>query len=139
MALADSLERMPLLSSLLENCQAEPLQPLLQPRPTLAALAELLRYQLLDNPALSLTEGGLIHDGVDEQLDDLRNRLDEQENWLAQVEKREQQASGNTNLKLQFHRSFGYFLAVTRAKASQVPEHWIRRQTLSNEERFFTP
>ena len=138
-ALADSLERMPLLSSLLENCRAEPLQALLQPRPTLAALAELLRYQLLDNPALSLTEGGLIHDGVDEQLDDLRNRLDEQENWLAQVEKREQQASGNTNLKLQFHRSFGYFLAVTRAKASQVPEHWIRRQTLSNEERFFTP
>ena len=138
-ALADSLERLPLLANLLENCKATPLKILQQPQPALAELAALLRHQLLDNPALALTEGGLIHDGVDEQLDDLRNRLDEQENWLAQVEKREQQASGNNNLKLQFHRSFGYFLAVSRAKADQVPDHWIRRQTLSNEERFVTP
>jgi DNA mismatch repair protein MutS len=118
---------------------AEPLLALQQPRPDLQELAALLQHQLIDTPPLSLTEGGVINDGVDESLDELRNRLDEQENWLAEVERRERQASGNPNLRLQFHRSFGYFLAVSRAKAGQVPDHWLRRQTLSNEERFVTP
>ena len=138
-ALADGLERLPLLADLLRQNQTSVLQPLAQPRPQLASLAALLRHQLVDSPPLSLSEGGLIHDGVDENLDDLRNRLDEQENWLAEVERRERQSSGNPNLRLQFHRSFGYFLAVSRAKAAAVPDHWIRRQTLSNEERFVTP
>ena len=138
-ALADGLERLPLLAGLLKGCKAPPLQPLLEPRAELTALAALLRHELVDTPPLSLSEGGLIHDGVDEDLDDLRNRLDEQENWLAEVERRERQGSGNANLRLQFHRSFGYFLAVSRAKASSVPDHWIRRQTLTNEERFVTP
>jgi DNA mismatch repair protein MutS len=138
-ALADGLERLPLLADLLRHNQTSVLQPLAQPRPQLASLAALLRHQLVDSPPLSLSEGGLIHDGVDENLDDLRNRLDEQENWLAEVERRERQSSGNPNLRLQFHRSFGYFLAVSRAKAAAVPDHWIRRQTLSNEERFVTP
>lgn len=138
-ALADGLERLPLLADLLKGSSAAPLADLQQPRPDLQQLAELLRFQLVDQPPMSLSEGGLIHDGVDEDLDDLRNRLDEQENWLAGVEKRERKASSNPNLRLQFHRSFGYFLAVSRAKATAVPDHWIRRQTLSNEERFVTP
>jgi len=138
-ALADGLERLPPLAALLKASTSEPLAALQQPRPALAALAQLLRHQLVDSPPLALLEGGLIHDGVDGDLDDLRNRLDEQENWLAEVERRERQASGNGNLRLQFHRSFGYFLSVSRAKAATVPDHWIRRQTLTNEERFVTP
>ena len=144
-ALAAGLERLPLLADLIKQGQseaknhAEPLLALQQPRPDLQELAALLQHQLIETPPLSLTEGGVINDGVDESLDELRNRLDEQENWLAEVERRERQASGNPNLRLQFHRSFGYFLAVSRAKAGQVPDHWLRRQTLSNEERFVTP
>jgi DNA mismatch repair protein MutS len=143
-ALAAGLERLPLLADLIKQGQSEAknhAEPLLalQPRPDLQELAALLQHQLIETPPLSLTEGGVINDGVDESLDELRNRLDEQENWLAEVERRERQASGNPNLRLQFHRSFGYFLAVSRAKAGQVPDHWLRRQTLSNEERFVTP
>ncbi|MFY8149907.1 MAG: DNA mismatch repair protein MutS, partial [Prochlorococcaceae cyanobacterium] len=59
--------------------------------------------------------------------------------WLAEQEASERRASGNANLRLQYHRSFGYFLAVSRARAATVPDHWIRRQTLANEERFVTP
>jgi DNA mismatch repair protein MutS len=110
-----------------------------RPWPELAALAAELRHQLLDTPPLSLTEGGLIHDGVDPQLDALRNRLDDQDAWLAEQEQAERRSSGINTLKLQYHRTFGYFLAVSRAKATAVPEHWIRRQTLANEERFVTP
>ena len=138
-ALADGLERLPRLASLVHGARSQPLRSLTQPEPELAALAGELRHVLLDTPPLSLSEGGLIHDGIDPLLDGLRNRLDEQEAWLAQQEAQERQLSGNPNLRLQYHRSFGYFLAVSRARAAAVPDHWIRRQTLANEERFVTP
>lgn len=138
-AIADGLERLPALAELLAEAARGPLAPLADRDSSLEALALTIRHRLVDQPPSTLLEGGLIHDGVDEELDDLRNRLDEQQNWLAEVERRERQASGNANLRLQFHRSFGYFLSVSRARAARVPDHWIRRQTLSNEERFVTP
>jgi DNA mismatch repair protein MutS len=138
-ALADGLERLPLLAGQLVKATSAPLQALARPWPALEALAAELRHTLLDTPPLSLTEGGLIHDGVDPLLDGLRNQLDDQDAWLAQQEASERRASGISTLKLQYHRTFGYFLAVSRAKAGAVPEHWIRRQTLANEERFVTP
>ena len=138
-ALADGLERLPQLASLLEPASSPPLQSLAQPWPELQTLAADLRRTLVDTPPLSLNEGGLIHDGVDPQLDGLRNQLDDQDTWLAAQEAAERQSSGIATLKLQHHRTFGYFLAVSRAKAGSVPDHWIRRQTLANEERFITP
>jgi DNA mismatch repair protein MutS len=138
-ALADGLERLPRLAGLLRQAGSAPLAALNRPWPDLEALAARLRHDLEEAPPLSLTEGGLIHDGVDPVLDALRNRLDDQQAWLAGQEALERQASGNPNLRLQYHRSFGYFLAVSRARAARVPDHWIRRQTLANEERFVTP
>jgi DNA mismatch repair protein MutS len=138
-ALADGLERLPQLAALLAKAESAPLACLARPWPELAELAALLRHTLLDTPPLSLSEGGLIHDGVDAQLDGLRNQLDDQDAWLAQQEAAERRTSGISTLKLQYHRTFGYFLAVSKAKAAAVPEHWIRRQTLANEERFITP
>jgi DNA mismatch repair protein MutS len=138
-ALADGLERLPRLAGLLKESVSAPLQALGQPWPELATLAAELRHHLLDTPPMTLSEGGLIHDGVDPLLDGLRNQLDDQDAWLAEQEASERRASGNANLRLQYHRSFGYFLAVSRARAATVPDHWIRRQTLANEERFVTP
>ena len=141
-AIADGLERLPQLAARLEgNISGGPdwLDDLLQPDPALQDLASSIRHTLLESPPLSLSEGGLIHDGVDPLLDGLRNQLDDQDAWLSQQEKQERQRSGNSNLRLQYHRTFGYFLAVSKAKASAVPDHWIRRQTLANEERFITP
>ena len=138
-ALADALERLPQLAALLEKAGSPPLRALARPWPELAALAADLRHTLVESPPLNLSEGGLIHDAVDPVLDGLRNRLDDQEAWLAGQESAERAASGIAGLRLQYHRSFGYFLAVSRAKAQAVPGHWIRRQTLANEERFVTP
>jgi DNA mismatch repair protein MutS len=138
-ALADGLERLPRLADFLQKAVSPPLQALARPRPDLAALAAELRHALVEAPPLSLSEGGLIHDGVDPRLDGLRNQLDDQERWLAAQEHQERQLSGNANVRLQYHRTFGYFLAVSRAKAQTVPDHWIRRQTLASEERFVTP
>ena len=138
-ALADGLERLPLLASLLAKASSEPLQALARPWPELAELAAELRHILVESPPPTISEGGLIHDGVDAVLDGLRNQLDDQDAWLATQEAEERRNSGIATLKLQYHRTFGYFLAVTRAKAAAVPEHWIRRQTLAQEERFVTP
>ena len=138
----DGLERLPQLANLIstaDTVSSPPLQALARSWPELDALAAELRHQLLDTPPLSLTEGDLIHDGVDAQLDGLRNQLDDQDAWLSEQEAAERSASGIITLKLQYHRTFGYFLAVSKAKARTVPEHWIRRQTLANEERFVTP
>jgi DNA mismatch repair protein MutS len=139
--LADGLERLPQLAALISQAEVSspPLLALAQPWPQLQALATDLRHVLLETPPLSLSEGGLIHDGVDPQLDGLRNQLDDQDAWLAEQELTERSASGIPTLKLQYHRTFGYFLAVSKAKAKGVPDHWIRRQTLANEERFVTP
>jgi DNA mismatch repair protein MutS len=137
--LADGLERLPRLAALLALATSAPLRALTQPAPALAELAAQLRHALLDPAPLSLSDGGLIHDGVDPQLDGLRNRLDDHQAWLAEQEADERRASGIPTLRLQFHRTFGYFLSVSRARAASVPGHWIRRQTLANEERFITP
>lgn len=138
-ALADGLERLPQLAALLAKAASAPLQTLARPWPELAELAAELRHTLVEAPPLSLSEGGLIHDTVDPLLDGLRNQLDDQETWLAEQEAAERATSGISTLKIQYHRTFGYFLAVSKAKAQAVPEHWIRRQTLANEERFVTP
>ncbi len=151
-AIADGLERLPQLAGRLNGGLGSDdphtsttdrypdwLQDLCTPDPALAELAQAVRHALIDTPPLSLSEGGLIHDGVDPLLDGLRNQLDDQDAWLAEQERLERQTSGNANLRLQYHRTFGYFLAVSKAKAASVPDHWIRRQTLANEERFITP
>jgi len=138
-ALADGLERLPKLVGCVVDCQSPPLVSLQETDPELSTLADSIRSTMMPEPPLSLTEGGLILDGVDPLLDGLRNRLDDQMAWLRQQERAERLASGNSNLRLQYHRAFGYFLAVSRARAQAVPDHWIRRQTLANEERFVTP
>lgn len=141
-AIADGLERLPKLAAQLNGqIKVGPtwLRALFDPQPQLQELATTVSNTLLEAPPLSLSEGGLINDGVDPLLDGLRNQLDDQDAWLAQQEQQERQLSGISTLKLQHHRTFGYFLAVSKAKASSVPDHWIRRQTLANEERFITP
>tara|TARA_Y100001968_G_scaffold328924_1_gene377091 strand:- start:150 stop:1463 length:1314 start_codon:yes stop_codon:yes gene_type:complete len=105
----------------------------------LIELANKINNEIVDNPPLSLTEGGLIYDGVNPMLDGLRNQLDDHNLWLKSQEQEERNNSKINNLKLQYHRSFGYFLAVSKSKSRNVPDHWIRRQTLTNEERFVTP
>ncbi len=141
-AISDGLERLPRLAEklcCLQNNKPRWLEDLIEVDPELIILASKIKHELIDNPPISVSEGGLIHDGVDPVLDGLRNQLDDQDEWLSSQELLEKKASGNANLRLQHHRTFGYFLSVSKAKSGNVPQHWIRRQTLSNEERFVTP
>ncbi|MEW6284339.1 MAG: DNA mismatch repair protein MutS, partial [Candidatus Eremiobacterota bacterium] len=99
----------------------------------------LLRRALAPDPPLSLREGGLIADGYHADLDDLRSVRSNAREWIADLEARERETTGIRSLKVGFNQVFGYYLEVTRANLRSVPDTYIRKQTLANAERFFTP
>ncbi|WP_269603706.1 DNA mismatch repair protein MutS [Prochlorococcus marinus] len=142
-AIAEGIKRLPILKKYLINDpvfeETKYFESIINLDKDLIELAAKINNEIISNPPLILTEGGLIYDGVDPILDGLRNQLDDHNSWLKSQEKEERKNSNINNLKLQYHRSFGYFLAVSKAKSINVPDHWIRRQTLTNEERFITP
>ena len=141
-AIAEGINRLPLLAKNLKNSifnESQYFISITDLDKNLIEIASKINNEIIDNPPLSLTEGGLFYDGVNLILDGLRNQLDDQNLWLKNQELKERKISSINNLKLQYHRSFGYFLAVSKAKSTNVPDHWIRRQTLTNEERFVTP
>ncbi len=141
-AIAEGINRLPLLAKYISQPifqNSKYFDSILNIDKELLILASKVNNEIIDNPPLSITEGGLIYDGVNPILDGLRNQLDDHNSWLKEQEIEERKNSKINNLKLQYHRSFGYFLAVSKAKSLNVPDHWIRRQTLTNEERFVTP
>ena len=140
-AIAEGINRLPLLKNLNHPIfeKSKYFKSITNLDKELIEIASKINNEIIDNPPLSLTEGGLIYDGINPILDGLRNQLDDHNSWLKSQEIKERENSKINNLKLQYHRSFGYFLAVSKAKSTNVPDHWIRRQTLTNEERFVTP
>jgi len=141
-AIAEGIQRLPLLAKDLDEPifkKSQYFKAITNLDKKLIEIASKINNEIIDNPPLSITEGGLIYDGINPILDGLRNQLDDQNSWLKNQEIKEKEISKINNLKLQYHRSFGYFFAVSKSKSTNVPEYWIRRQTLTNEERFVTP
>ena len=99
----------------------------------------LLDSALADRPPQSLAEGGVIREGWCPELDELRAARDGAQDFIASMERREREATGIPSLKMGYNRVFGYFIEVTRPKLDQVPEHYLRRQSLKAAERFVTP
>ncbi|MGD1850462.1 MAG: DNA mismatch repair protein MutS [Cyanophyceae cyanobacterium] len=139
MALADSLQRLPDLAQLVASCESPYLKAVSQvPEPLEKLALHLKRFLRTDLP-ISITEGGLIRDGVSEELDALRSRAVDDRSWLAALEQRERERLGLATLKVRFNKTFGYYIGIPRAKADQAPDDYIRKQTLTNEERYITP
>ena len=102
-------------------------------------LADLLDRAILDEPAYLLQEGGIIRDGFDRELDELRAISHSGKSFIAQLEKKERDRTGISSLKVRYNKVFGYYIEVTKANLQAVPEDYIRKQTLVNSERFITP
>jgi DNA mismatch repair protein MutS len=102
------------------------------------ALREKFSQVLEDELPANIQDGGLIKGGYDEELDRLRSLSKDNKSWLANLEREEQEKSGISNLKIKYNGAFGYFIEVTKANLSMVPDHYIRRQTLTNAERYYT-
>jgi DNA mismatch repair protein MutS len=102
-------------------------------------LAKMIEEAIVDEPPLSVREGGMIKAGYSAELDELRDIASNSKQWIAAFQQKEKERSGIKSLKVGYNRVFGYYIEVTNANSSQVPEDYIRKQTMVNAERFFTP
>jgi len=103
-----------------------------------SALYEMLVAAIKDEPAAVIRDGGVIRDGYDAQLDEYRNLQRDSGAFLLELEAREKQATGVETLRVRYNRVHGYYIEMPRSRSDQVPDHYIRRQTLKNAERFIT-
>ncbi|NET48471.1 MAG: DNA mismatch repair protein MutS [Merismopedia sp. SIO2A8] len=137
-ALADSLIRLPDLARLVAHTTSPYLKAVQSVPPRLEELGLHLQEHLEENPPIYLTEGGLIRPGVNAQLDEMRQNIESDQLWIANLETTERERTGIPKLKVGYNKTFGYYIGVSRSKQDQVPEDYIRKQTLTNEERYIT-
>ena len=102
-------------------------------------LVDLFRRALVDEPPLTVREGGMIADGYDAELDELKSASRDGKNWIARMQQEEIEKTGISSLKVRYNSVFGYFIEVTRANVDKVPPNYVRKQTIANGERYITP
>jgi DNA mismatch repair protein MutS len=140
-SLRDSLDELPGLLAEVDPIGGSPselLAALAGTDPAAALAAELSRV-LAEEPPVSLADGGVIAEGVDPELDRTRSLAGDSKRHILAMEAREREATGISSLKIRYNRVFGYYVEVTKANASRVPDHYIRKQTLVGAERYVTP
>ena len=139
LALAVTLARNPALQSEQSRMESARLKTLSDSADELADLRARIENTVIAEPPISLSDGGVIREGVDRELDDLRDLSRNSKQYLAQIEQRERQRTGIGSLKVKFNSVFGYYLEVSKPNLHLVPNDYDRKQTLVNAERFTTP
>ena len=138
-ALAVSLQRVEEIRSSLAALQGSLLETLRSSGlPDIDPLVSELSDALVDEPPLLLSDGGLIRDGYNEKLDELRRASRGGKKWIADQQTHERQRTGISSLKIGYNQVFGYYLEVSKANLDRVPEEYVRKQTLANAERYIT-
>ncbi len=102
-------------------------------------IVTLLTHAIVDDPPLSVREGGMIKEGYNEKLDELKKMSLHGKDWIAEMQQKERERTGIKSLKVGYNSVFGYYIEVTKANLAQVPPDYIRKQTTANGERFYTP
>src|SRR5256885_5082026 len=139
LALAQSVARLPEIKRSLSQLQAERLAHLNGLLDDLADLRSRIESTIVPEPPLSFADGGIIRNGVDAELDELRDLSRNSKQYIAQIEERERRRIGIQSLKVKFNSIFGYYIEITRANLHLAPADYERKQTLVNAERFTTP
>ena len=137
-AVADCLERMPRLQGLLSEGDSELLHQCGEGLSDLDPLMHHIASRVVEEPPMTIRDGGIFQDGVNEQLDDLRQKAGEGTDWLKEFESRERERLDIPSLKVKQNRQFGFFIEVTKSHLDKIPDEYRRRQTMTNAERFTT-
>ncbi len=137
--LRDTLALLPELQSLLAPLEPPLLKRLAAEMGEHPRLVERLRRAIRENPPVLIRDGGVLAEGWDEELDELRNLSQNADRFLLDLEARERERTGIASLKVSYNRVHGYYIEIGRAHAEQVPADYVRRQTLKSTERFITP
>jgi len=138
-ALNSSLARIPAIKEKLASFGAQLLRELETGTDSLAEICALIERAIVENPPFVLRDGGIIADGYNEELDELRAISREGKGFIARLEAKEKGRTGISSLKIRYNKVFGYYIEVTKTNLNAIPEDYIRRQTLANAERFVTP
>ena len=136
--LKNSLARLPEVKSVLQNCNSPMLKDIYENLDELQDIHELIEKSIVEDPPMTVKDGGIIKMGYNEEVDKLKTATTEGKNWIIQLEAEEREKTGIKNLKVGFNKVFGYFIEVTKSNLDQVPERYIRKQTLTNAERYIT-
>jgi DNA mismatch repair protein MutS len=137
--IAKGLQQVQLIKSICANQENEYLKRLGDSLNPSQYIADKILKEILENPPIAASKGNVIAKGIDENLDELRNISTNGKAYLLQIQQRECERTGISSLKVGFNNVFGYYLEVTNMHKQKVPVDWIRKQTLSNAERYITP
>ncbi|MDB4516539.1 DNA mismatch repair protein MutS, partial [Crocinitomicaceae bacterium] len=138
-ALRQSLSVLPDIHALLKQCTVNGLKSISDEFDDLTELAELLERSIGAEPPVTLRDGNLIREGYNEELDELIHLLRDGKALILGLENQEREKTGITKLKIGYNKVFGYYIEVSNAHLEKVPEHYLRKQTLVNAERYITP
>ncbi len=136
--LKNSLMKLPELKEILSKCNSEMLKELYINLDELQDVKALIEKSIVEDPPMTMKDGGIIKFGYDEEIDKLKTATTEGKNWIIKLEAEEREKTGIKNLKIGYNKVFGYFIEVTKSNLSQVPERYVRKQTLTNAERYIT-
>ncbi len=137
--LMSSLACLPQLQQMLGEFDSLLLQRLAADAGTHPEVVALLAKAVIENPPMLIRDGGVIAEGYDAELDELRNLSNNSEQYLLDLEQRERERTGITNLKVSYNRVHGYYIEISRLQSDSVPDEYVRRQTLKSTERFIIP
>jgi len=138
-AFRNSVRNLPYIKSLLSDCNSNLLKNTYDKLDNLSDLYEIIDKSINEDPPFVLREGNLIKDGFNHELDEIRSASVNGKQWIAELEQQEKEKTGIKSLKIGFNKVFGYYIDITKSNLSSVPEYFIRKQTLSNSERYITP
>ena len=138
-SLGNSLDKLPDLLALMEKCSGELFTSMAANFDCLADIHTLICNAIREDAPVGLRDGGLIRDGFDMELDSLLALLRDGKKYILQLEQKERERSGLAKLKVGYNRVFGYYFEVSRSQGQDLPDYYIRKQTLVNAERFITP
>ncbi len=137
-SLKASLEQIPEIKELLKQSQAPLIIALNNNLDDCHDLAKLINDAIVDDPPITIKDGGIIKEGYNSLVDEYKKASTEGKTWLLELEQREKEKTGIKNLKIGFNKVFGYYLEVTKSNLGYVPDYYIRKQTLTNGERYIT-
>ena len=138
-SLRNSIEKLPGIKEHLSKANSDILKEWFNELDELNDIKDLLRKAILDDPSISIKEGNIIKDGYNEEVDSLRTAKLNGKEWIAALENREREFTGIKSLKVGYNKVFGYYIEISKANYSSIPEgRYIRKQTLANAERFIT-
>ena len=138
-AFRNSIEMLPPIRTLLADVDCALADEIKADFDCLEDLYELIESSVQEEPPISVREGDIIKDGYNEEVDRLRSAKTQGKSWLADVEAKEREKTGIKNLRIKYNKVFGYYLEVTNSFKDQVPDYYVRKQTLTNAERYITP